>query len=210
MREQTVKDIEKEFLEPSFRYLVKNGLENTSVRDLCRAMNISYGSLYYWFDGKDDIYISVVRYGIQKVAQALFSFTQEMMAEPEAFFSTFINEVEKYKLELRLIFQFTTSPVYGDRMRDKALDFKEGYDASSAKIAKSLGLTAEEMLPVIYMLISILVDFVVWEDRAVSDLQMQFLYQTVFQKLSLGKAEKYKQENSNEENSLLCATAKSV
>ncbi len=184
MRQQSVKDIEKEFLEPSFRYLVQNGLENTSVRDLCRAMHISYGSIYYWFEGKDDIYISVVRYGIQKVAEPLFRFALEKMAEPEAFFATFLDEVAKYKLELRLIFQFTTSPVYGDRMRDKALDFKQGYDASSAKIAESLGLRPEEMLPVIYMLISILVDYVVWEDYEVSKMQLAFLYQNLMAKIA--------------------------
>ena len=72
MREQVVKNIEKEFLAPSFKYLVKNGLENTSIRDLCKAMDISYGSLYYWFEGKDDVYNSVIKYGIGKVVGELF------------------------------------------------------------------------------------------------------------------------------------------
>ena len=88
MREQAVKDIEKEFLEPSFKYLVKNGLENTSVRDLCKEMNISYGSLYYWFDGKDDIYISVVKYGTGKVAAMLFEMAFDKMQTPKLFFDT--------------------------------------------------------------------------------------------------------------------------
>lgn len=187
MRQQAVKDIEKEFLEPSFRYLVKNGLENTSVRDLCRVMDISYGSIYYWFEGKDDIYISVVRYGVQKVAEKLFRFAEEKMSEPEVFFATFLDEVAKYKLELRLIFQFTTSPVYGDRMREKAFDFKGGYEASSLKIAETAGVKPEEMITIIYMLISILVDYVVWEDRAVSDMQMQMLYKLVSGKVSFGE-----------------------
>ena len=89
MRNQVVKDVEKEFLEPSFQYLVKNGLENTSVRDLCKAMDISYGSIYYWFDGKDDIYTSVVEYGVGKAAKKLFNAAFEKMSNPELFFNTF-------------------------------------------------------------------------------------------------------------------------
>ncbi len=176
MREQAVKDVEKEFLEPSFKYLVKNGLENTSVRDLCKEMNISYGSIYYWFDGKDDIYISVVKYGTGKVTEKLFEMAFDKMHNPKLFFDTFLEEIEKYKMELRLIFQVTTSPVYGDRMRDKAEDFKDVYEKYILKLANIVGCEPKAMEPIIYMLISILVDYVVWEDYEVSKLQLEFLY----------------------------------
>ncbi len=176
MREQVVKDVEKEFLEPSFRYLVKNGLENTSVRDLCKAMDISYGSLYYWFDGKEDFYISVVKYGVSKVAGKLFAVAFERMKEPKLFFDTFLDEVEKYKLELRLVFQFATSPDYGNAIRHKAEDFKTNYEKYIAELSEMLGISAEKTAPIIYMLISILVDYVVWEDTEVSQMQLRFLY----------------------------------
>lgn len=176
MREQAVKDVEKEFLEPSFKYLVKNGLENTSVRDLCKEMGISYGSIYYWFEGKDDIYISVVKYGTGKVAKKLFEMAFDKMQNPKLFFDTFLEEIDKYKMELRLIFQVTTSPIYGDRMRDKAEDFKSVYEKHIIKLAQIVGCEPKDMEPIIYMLISILVDYVVWEDYEVSKLQLKFLY----------------------------------
>ena len=176
MRCQVVKDLEKDFLEPSFRYLVENGLENTSVRDLCKAMDISYGSLYYWFEGKDDIYISVVKYGIGKVAGKLFDYAFDTMQNPDIFFDTFLDEVSKYKAELRLVFQFATSPKYGKETRDKAEKFVAVYEKHIEKLSGIIGSTPEKVAPVIYMLISILVDFVVWEDRAASDMQMKFLY----------------------------------
>lgn len=178
MREQSVKNVEKEFLEPSFRYLVKNGLENTSIRDLCRVMEISYGSLYYWFDGKDDVYISVARYGISKVADALFGAVFEKIHTPEKLFNTFLDDVDRYKLELRLVFQMATSPVYGERIREKALDFNAGYEKYTRRLAEIAGITVEKLEPIIYMLISILVDYVVWEDHAVSKMQLAFLYKS--------------------------------
>ena len=183
MREQVVKDVEKEFLEPSFHYLVKNGLENTSVRDLCKEMGISYGSIYYWFEGKDDIYISVVKYGISKVAGKLFSFAFETMQNPKLFFETFLDEIEKYKMELKLVFQVTTSPVYGARMREKAEEFKDVYEEYIVKLADMVGCSPTDMEPIIYVLISILVDFVIWEDREASELQLRFLFQAMSQLL---------------------------
>ncbi len=179
MREQNAKDVEKEFLEPSFRYLVRNGLENTSVRDLCRVMEISYGSLYYWFEGKDDIYISVARYGISKVSSMLFKALFDKIHDPKLFFDTFLDDVERYKLELRLIFQMTTSPVYGERIRQKAVDFKAVYEEYTVRLAEISQSSVEELEPIIYMLISILVDYVVWEDRAASEMQLKFLYKSL-------------------------------
>lgn len=176
MRNQSVKDIEKEFLEPSFKYLVDNGLENTSVRDLCKAMGISYGSMYYWFDGKEDIFISVVKYGISKVTDSLFRVAFERMHDPKLFFDTFLDDVKKFSPEFRLVFQFATSPEYGDTIREKAEEFKDTYAKYIVKLAEMTGCTPQEMAPIIYMLISVVVDFVVWDDIEASSMQMKFLY----------------------------------
>lgn len=176
MKVQVVKDVEKTFLEPSFKYLVQNGLENTSVRDLCKAMGISSGSIYYWFEDKDDIYISTVKYGISQVANKLFDTLFEKIHDPKLFFDTFLDEVDKYKLELRLIFQVTTSPVYGERMRDKAEDFKDVYAKYIEQLSKILNCDTEFLTPMIYMIISVLVDYVVWEDYEVSKMQLETIY----------------------------------
>lgn len=175
MRERVVKDIEKEFLKPSFDYLVKNGLENTSVRDLCKEMQISYGSLYYWFEDKNDFYISVVKYGVEKVADKLFAAAFEGLTRPRVFFDTFLDEIDKYKLELRLVFQFATSPDYGAAIRSKAEDFKPTYAKYIEELADMLKISVEKTSPIIYLLISILVDYVVWEDRESSQMQLSFL-----------------------------------
>ncbi len=179
MREQAVKDIEKVFLEPSFKYLVENGLENTSVRDLCKEMKVSYGSLYYWFEGKEDIYISVINYGLGKIVTELFQVVFERIVNLDLFFNTFIDEVDKYKKELRLIIQFATSHEYGELVREKTKEFNLVYEKYIANLADILNLSGAEVAPIIYMLIAILSDYVVWEDREATDMQMNFLYDTV-------------------------------
>ena len=52
LNEQKRKDIKEKLVSTAFEYLVENGLENSSIRDLCKAIGISTGSMYYWFDGK--------------------------------------------------------------------------------------------------------------------------------------------------------------
>lgn len=186
MRERLIKDIERDFLKPSFDYLVKNGLENTSVRDLCKEMQISYGSLYYWFEDKNDFYIDVVKYGTGKVADKLFAVAFKGIKNPTEFFATFLDEVDKYREELQLIFQFATSPDYGPEIRKKAEDFKPTYANYIEELSDILGINTEKIGPTIYLLISILVDYVVWEDRESSQMQLEFLRDS----LMCGKTER--------------------
>lgn len=184
MRKQCAKDIEGSFLKPGFTYLVKNGLENTSVRELCKVMDLSYGSINYWFDGKDDIYISVVKYGTEKVVEALLDTALEHVENPKEFFDIYLSELDKYLLELRLIFQVTSSPVYGERMREKAKDFIPKYEECIEKIANALKCPAELVSPFIFMIVAITSDYVVWEDKPTAQLQLDFLYNQLAESLN--------------------------
>ncbi len=176
MRERHIKDINTDFFDPCFNYLVKNGFENTSIRDLCKELGLSPGSVYYLFKDKNDVFINVVRYGTGKVADKLFEFAFKTMETPKVFFETFIDEVDKYKREFRLIFQFAASPTYGDHIRDKSEGFKFVYEDYILRLSEILGAPYEEIMPIIYNLISILSDYVLWEDYDVSKLQLNYLY----------------------------------
>lgn len=183
MRKQKAKDIEGAFLKPAFTYLVKNGLENTSVRELCKEMDVSYGSINYWFEGKDDIYISVVKYGTEKVVSSLIEKSAEAMKNPKDFFDNYLNELDNVIMELRLIFQVTSSPVYGERMREKSKELFPLYGKFIDELTKVFKCEADVVAPVVYLLLAITSDYVVWEDRPVAEIQLQYLYTILSEKL---------------------------
>lgn len=190
MRVQSIKDVEKIFLEPSFKYLVENGLESTSVRDLCKAMGVSSGSIYYWFEDKEDVYASVLLYGIQKVSHALFKVLFDKIDDLQVFFGTFLDEVDVYMNEFRVIFQATASPRYGYVLRERGNSFKDVYEQYIDKLSKMLECPADMMRPIVYKIITALVDYVLWEDRPTSEMLLDDIHKTMMMKLSL-----YKQEN---------------
>lgn len=183
MRKQSAKDIEGAFLKPAFTYLVKNGLENTSVRELCKEMDVSYGSINYWFEGKDDIYISVVKYGTEKVVSALIEKSAAAMKNPKDFFDNYLNELDNVLMELRLIFQVTSSPIYGERMREKSKELFPLYGKFIDELTKVFNCEPEVVAPVVYLLLAITSDYVVWEDRPVAEIQLQYLYTILSEKL---------------------------
>ena len=179
MNEQKRKDTKEKLVTTAFEYLVENGLENSSIRDLCKAIGISTGSMYYWFDGKESVYITAVKYGINKVSSALFQYALDTMQSPRRFFKGYLSEIDKYKKEFRLILQVAASPVYGHTVRTSAVDFKVIYDKYIEKLSDIIGCTSMELVPIIYNLISILTDYVIWEDKEASVMQVEFLYESL-------------------------------
>lgn len=175
MPERKARRTKDEILNVTFDYLVEHGLENTSVRDLCKKLNISSSSLYYWFDGKEDLYISAAKMGIARVVEPLFAFVLGSMPDMNKLFSGFLGELDKYKHELRLIFQLTTSPVYGEHMREQTVAFNQIYSDYINKISDTNGFSPEHVAPIIYLLISIVSDYVVWEDAASTQMQLKYL-----------------------------------
>ena len=182
MRTPAGKDVKELFLQTSFGYLVKHGLENTSVRDLCKVSNVSSGSVYYWFEDKDSLYIDIAEYGLKLVSGKLFEFAFENIHDLKQFLFIFVDEIQKYQPELRLIYQIATSPNYGERMRRQADELGIVYGKYINMLSKMLHKPVEDIAPLIYMFMAAVLDYVVWDDRKAVMMQMEYLYKLLMSK----------------------------
>lgn len=168
-------------------YLLRTGLANASIRDLCREARIAQSSLYYWFENKDDIWISAGKYGLSKVVDALFTFTLKHTDDVRKYFDTLLDEVEKYKYELRLAIQITTSPVFGERMRDKSKDFRLLYEKYAEKIMEIFECTHDQAEVFIYSIIAYVIDYAIWDDGEKTQMQLENLYTRIMEKIHIEK-----------------------
>ena len=174
-----VSDKKKVIIAATWEYLLKAGLANASVGDLCHETGLSQSSLYYWFENKDDIWISAGKYGISKVVDELFTFTFDHANDIRGYFDTFLDEVEKYKYDLRLAIQITNSPVFGGRMRDKSKDFRLLYEKYANEIISIFGCSNEEAETFIYSIIAFAIDYALWDDRDKTQMLLENLYDRI-------------------------------
>ncbi len=174
-----VSDKRKAIIITTWDYLLRTGLANASIGDLCREAKLAQSSLYYWFENKDDIWISAGKYGLSKVVDALFAFTLNHTNDIRKYFDTLLDEVEKYKFELRLAIQITTSPVYGERMRDKSKDFRLLYEKYGEKIMGIFGCTHNQAEVFIYSIIASVIDYAIWDDGDKTQMLLENLYDRI-------------------------------
>ena len=178
-------DKRKAIIATTWDYLLKTGLGNASVGELCKETKLAQSSLYYWFENKEDIWIAAGKYGLSKVVDALFTFTLNHTDDVRGYFDTLLDEVEKYKYELRLAIQITTSPVFGERMREKSKDFRHLYERYAEKIIGVFGCTYVQAEYFIYTIIASVIDYAIWDDGEKTQMLLENLYERIIEKINI-------------------------
>ncbi|MBR5156632.1 MAG: TetR/AcrR family transcriptional regulator [Clostridia bacterium] len=181
----TMSDKKKTIIATTWEYLLKKGLANASIGDLCREAKLAQSSLYYWFDNKDDIWISAGKYGLSKVVDKLFAFTLKHTASPKQYFDILLEEIDKYKTELRCVIQITVSPVFGKRMRETMKDFNYSYADYAKKLMEIFNCTFDQAEIFIYSTLSAIVDYAVWDDGEKTQLLLDNLYNRIIKTINI-------------------------
>lgn len=175
MREPKYRDIKSDILQSSFEYLSKNGLENISMRDLCKGVGISVGSVYYWFENKEELIAETAEYGLRKVSDDIFTHAFENICDVESSFDVCFGKINEHRVALRFIYQLASSPVYGDVIRKRGLDLEGIYKEYAVRLSKSLDCSVDFMLPLVYLFVSAVLDYAVWEDYTKTKVQLDYI-----------------------------------
>lgn len=159
-----------------FPYLVERGLENITIREVCRGTGIVQGTLYYWFKDKTGIVCEAAQYGLKTVADEIFEYVFASLNDLKGFFANCLDEISKYKKELRFIYQLAASPVYGEKIRKTGKDFNFIYDKYTHRLSLLLDCDEQTLKPLVYLFISAVLDYVIWDEKEKSQLELNFIY----------------------------------
>lgn len=159
-----------------FPYLVERGLENITIREVCRGTGIVQGTLYYWFKDKTGIVCEAAQYGLKTVTDEIFEYVFASLNDLKGFFANCLDEISKYKKELRFIYQLAASPVYGEKIRKTGKDFNFIYDKYTHRLSLLLDCDEQTLKPLVYLFISAVLNYVIWDEKEKSQLELNFIY----------------------------------
>ena len=159
-----------------FPYLVERGLENITIREVCRGTGIVQGTLYYWFKDKTGIVCEAAQYGLKTVTDEIFEYVFASLNDLKGFSANCLDEIRKYKKELRFIYQLAASPVYGEKIRKTGKDFNFIYDKYTHRLSLLLDCDEQTLKPLVYLFISAVLDYVIWDEKEKSQLELNFIY----------------------------------
>ncbi len=175
MLREDEKSTKQKILEGTFDFLIKNGLENATIRDICDHIGYSRGALTRYFEYKKDIICAAAEYGLKRISDKVFTNFYNDASDVDDFFGNCLNYIDEIKDELRFIYQVASSPVYGDRMHNSNSRFRHAYDEYARKLAKMSGGNFDEIKPIIYSFAAGIVDYAIWQDREETQEQLNYL-----------------------------------
>lgn len=164
----------EDILNKVFFFLAEQGLENTSIREICRKTGIAQGSLYYWFDDKTAILCEAADYGLEQTVDKIFT-----GIDPDTDTPHIIDKIKPYEKQLRFIYQMETSPAYGERMRKKRRDFDFLYSKYAEKLAVIFGCEKERLFAPIYLLTSAVSDYIISGDEEKLAVQIEYIFSSI-------------------------------
>ena len=95
MRAKSSLHIRNKFLKMSFEHMSEFGLEQTSLRELCKNTGISSGSLYYWFNNKDELIIAAAEFGFDNISSRIFDCNFDDIKNIKDFFDANMSRIKK-------------------------------------------------------------------------------------------------------------------
>ncbi len=155
--------------------MIKNGLENASIRDICSSVGCAKGHIYYYYENKDDLLCAAAEYGLKKMSDDIFAYFFDNVYNIDAFFADCIKSIDYAKKELRFIYQMASSPVYGETMRHSKHRLIYAYDEHAKRLAKMTGGDIKEIKPIIYLFASSIIDYAIWQNHDKTRLQLDFI-----------------------------------
>ncbi len=165
----------QKILEGTFDFLIKNGLENATIRDICNHIGYSRGAATRYYVHKKDIICAAAEYGLRRISGKVFSNFYKDASDVDVFFADCLNYIDEVKGELRFIYQVASSPIYGEIMHNSTFRFRHNYDDYARKLADLSGGNFDDIQPIIYSFAATVVDYAIWQDREETQIQLNYI-----------------------------------
>lgn len=108
-----------------------HGFHDASLNRVIDAGGISKGSMYYYFDGKEDLYAHVIRVELERLFDGLGPFSIPSVDDPDAFWSTLEHHY------LSLMTALATSPNLGALIRGWLSASSSGLQEAQLELVRS-------------------------------------------------------------------------
>lgn len=169
-----------ELMERCFDCFAENGLHGTGIRTLGKYCGCNPAVFYTYFDSLDDLIVQSTGHCMSKVEDDFMALAPKSADDIDRF----IDEVpywtaRRHGKKYRLMYQVYTHPKFLEHGKEFFEGVNRRYSAYAEQLAGPLGLPADVLRPMIFVLVRASVHYALFEDEFYLKEQMRLLKQTV-------------------------------
>lgn len=153
----------KEIINTCLETFMRDGLINTSMRDLGKALGLDPTALYNHFESKDEVVIACAEEATARIEYALFGTAYRYIEDP----TKLSKAMDKVAVTMRPLMQFfinvCTSQKYCDKLKDMRNRQGDRYRFHINKIANKLGCEYDEIAPLVYIVSNTMFSYMIFD-----------------------------------------------
>ncbi len=165
----------KEIIEVCLKTFIRDGLLNTSMRDLGKALDLDPTALYRHFKSKDEVVIACAEAATIRIEDELFGAALEDIENP----SKLAKAMDEKAVTMRPLMQFfinvCTSQKYADKLKEVRYRQGDRYRYHISKIAEKLGCGYDDAASAVYIVANTMFSYIIFDPDNFSAPQLRIV-----------------------------------
>lgn len=152
---------------------IAKGLTATTTKDLCDALGVCNGAIYYYFKTKEEIVLACAEESINRIEQKTFTFVLENLKDIADTMNRLSELADELSPVMRFFVSVSVSDEYGEKVKPYLVKLSERYSCYAEKIADILGCTVADVEPYVYLSILAINNYMIFNERALFQPQLE-------------------------------------
>ncbi len=157
-----ITDRKKEIIDKCLSTFMKDGLSETSMRDLGKALSLDPTALYAHFKSKDDVVIACAQRASMIIETELVGSALYDLNDPPRLVRNLHDKAINMRPLMGFFVTVCTMQKYKTRMEPVLLNLSERYRHYTEKFAQKLKCEPEEIAPYVYIVIDTMLSFMIF------------------------------------------------
>lgn len=168
-------DRKQEVLSICLDTFIRNGLYETSIRDLSKALNLQTGAIYWWFKDKDDVVVACAEEAAIRLEDTLITPALKDMRDPDRLMSRLKDRADEMRPTMKFFASVCACSRYEERLQPVLDRLAERYEKYAQCFADALHCTFDEVSPYVYFAITTITDYMIFGEAAYINPQIKLI-----------------------------------
>ncbi len=155
---------------------MKKGLAHTPTRDLCAALNLNTGGVFYYFKTKDEIIIACAEEATLRIERDLLGVALNDIGDPKKLMSSLRDRANAMRPLMQFFVSVSACPQYTAALQPIFKRLAERYDHYAERFAEVLCCDPKEVAPYIYSGINTMLSYMLFGQESFSAPQLGLIY----------------------------------
>ncbi len=189
-------DRKQEVIDICLETFMSKGLSHTSTKDLCNALNLNSGGVFWYFKTKDEIIIACAEEAAIRIENDLIGTALNHINNPEIIARDLHDRSIKMRPLMKFFVSVCSSSKYEEAIQPALDNLSKRYKLYCEKFAEKLCCSEEEVAPYVYIVINTMLSYMIFGKKSFAAPQLKMVYNETVRLLEK-RDKNIKKENKN-------------